>query len=259
MRSNILVTKQQEQEQEQVVNDTDNDNDKIIKLHSQAEIVPFDLINLNDWNPNFVSKTIQNAIKDDIRKNGFLEVIVLQRKNKKMNKEFVIINGEHRFLALKELAKDEGYKLYWKDPDSFQWKEVDGIPSTIIDVNDKTAKALTIRLNREHGDLMPDKVGKILKDISPTVDIEYINDMVYLPETEILVLTDMAKTMNDDFDSPRDVKNSKKSKNDDNNKEDLDSVEEFLKKDLDNEDRAKVSTTKTTTCPNCQHEFVIAS
>lgn len=267
----MTTVSEQEQEQEQKEikekekeeEDEDIENfDKLIHIYSKGDIIDFNKINLNDWNPNFVSSTIMNAIKDDIIKNGFLEVIVLQKHNKKLKKDYVIINGEHRYQALLQLWKD-GYKLISKDSKTGKEKKVFGIPSTVIDVNDKTAKALTIRLNREHGDLMPDKVGAIIRDISPNVDIEYINDMLFLPETEILVLTDLAETVQDytfkvkrDLDTKREqAQKNREGGGDEEERKKLDSVGEFLNRD----DKATISTQKTTVCPKCGNNFLISS
>lgn len=162
---------------------TETDYEEVggIKVYNSLQKIPLKDINLNNWNPNFCTDSIRKAIEDDIKKNGFVDPIILQKRNKKMKKDFVIINGEHRFQIFKSLVESNETK-----PDN------PAIPSTVIDCNDKTAMALTIRLNREHGELMPDKVGKIALELSPNRNIEYLQDMLFLDPDELFLLTDIS-------------------------------------------------------------------
>lgn len=145
-----------------------------IKIYSEVIELPIEDLHPNDWNPNSVPPDIFAAIKDDITKNGFLGSIVIQKHNEKLNLDNVIINGEHRWKVMQEL----------KEPK---------IPCTIIDVPDETAKALTIRLNREHGELLPNRVGELLWDLSKEGgrDIEFIHGLTGIPQGEVQSLIDI--------------------------------------------------------------------
>lgn len=145
-----------------------------IKIYSEVIILPVEDLHPNDWNPNSVPPDIYAAIKDDITKNGFLGSIVIQKHNEEMNIDNVIINGEHRWKVMQDL----------KEP---------LIPCTIIDVPDDTAKALTIRLNREHGELLPNRVGQLLWDLSKDSgrDIEFIHGITGIPQGEVQSLIDI--------------------------------------------------------------------
>jgi hypothetical protein len=162
---------------------TETDYEEVggMKVYSSLQKIQLKDINLNNWNPNFCTDSIRKAIEDDIKKNGFVDPIILQKRNKKLKKNFVIINGEHRFQIFKSLVEQNETK-----PDN------PAIPCTVIDCNDKTAMALTIRLNREHGELMPDKVGKIALELSPNRNIEYLQDMLFLEPDELYLLTDIS-------------------------------------------------------------------
>lgn len=151
-----------------------------IRVYSELEQVPISKINLNDWNPNFVPSAIERAIEDDIKKNGFLKPIILQKHNKKLDKDNVIVDGQHRYEIFSKLVDN--------NPDI-------KIPATIIDCHDKTAMALSIRLNREHGDLMPDRMGLIAKEISPNLDLDYLNDILFMPQDELFLLSDMSDNL----------------------------------------------------------------
>jgi uncharacterized protein len=148
-----------------------------IAVHKDVELIHINEISKNSWNPNFVTDSMMSAITDDISRNGFIGPIVLQRHNKKLNKDYVIINGEHRYRAFVEL------------------KISDRIPCTVLDVDDKTAEILTLRLNREHGELMPDKVSMLLNDLLVGVEsqneqenIEILRRMTAMNDAELSML-----------------------------------------------------------------------
>lgn len=154
-----------------------------IKVFTQIQRIPLKDIKENYWNPNFCSAAIQRAIEDDIRKNGFIDPIILQKHNKKTGQDNMIINGEHRFRIFKKIIGDALVNAGTP------------IPCTIIDCNDKTAMALTIRLNREHGELMPDKIGKIAMELSPKRDLNYLHNVLFLEKDEIHLLTDISNKL----------------------------------------------------------------
>lgn len=146
-----------------------------VKLHTQTANLKLDHIQVNDWNPNFVNTKMMSAIKDDIQRHGFIGHIVVQKKSDR-GKKNVIINGEHRYMALKELGAKE-------------------IPCIILDVDDKIAKLLTLRLNREHGELMPDKVADLLKDIQPDSDMEKLADITAMDQRELSLVLSFGSEM----------------------------------------------------------------
>jgi ParB-like chromosome segregation protein Spo0J len=142
----------------------------MVKYYNEVKLVATDAINKNDWNPNHVTIKMQETIMDDIRQNGFIGEIVVQKYNERLEKNNVIINGEHRYDALKKLGHDI-------------------IPVIILDIDDKKAKTLTVRLNREHGELVPDKISEILKDLSPDNDLTFLQTETGIEMSELDVLT----------------------------------------------------------------------
>lgn len=145
-----------------------------IQIYSEIHKLPIDQVIPNNWNPNSVPPDIEAAIKDDIVKNGFLRPLVVQLHNKGMDKDYVIIDGEHRWKIMKELGEPE-------------------IPSIVMDCPDDTAKALTIRLNREHGELLPNRVGELLWDMSKDNgrDIDFLHEITMIPSGELQTLIDI--------------------------------------------------------------------
>ena len=163
-------------------------NEKI-KLHKYVTLIPIDRITKNNWNPNFVSTAMQRAIRDDITRNGFIGPIVVQKHNRELKQDYVIINGEHRYDAFIDLNVG------------------DKIPTTVLDIDDTTAKVLTLRLNREHGELMPDKVNLLLnrvKDSLPEDSQDELFDITGMNESDIRLLS--ALDISEEKDSKRMVR-----------------------------------------------------
>jgi hypoxanthine phosphoribosyltransferase len=152
-----------------------NHNQKI-KMHKDVTLLPVDQIKRNNWNPNFLSTAMQRAIRDDIQRNGFIGPIVVQKHNRELDQDYVIINGEHRYDAFLDL--NIGNK----------------IPATVLDIDDTTAKVLTLRLNREHGELMPDKVNSLLnrvKDALPEDNQDELFEITGMSEGDIRLISSL--------------------------------------------------------------------
>ena len=162
--------------------------------------LPIVALNKNNWNPNFVSSAMMKAIQNNIEQHGFIEPIIVQKHNTAMDKDYVIINGEHRF----QIMKDKGE---------------DNIDCIVLDVDDTTAKALSIRLNREHGELFPDATSRLLKDLSPELDFGKLKQLTWMSDGELRAFGEIDTTTNG------------------NNK------------------TTKTTKVKEATCPNCNHTF----
>lgn len=175
-----------------------------IKIYSDLQQIAIDAIVPNNWNPNSVPPDIEAAIKDDIEKNGFLRPLVVQSHNAGMDKDYVIIDGEHRWKIMKELGESV-------------------IPCIVMECPDDTAKALTIRLNREHGELLPNRVGELLWDMSKDNgrDIDFLHEITMIPSGELQTLIDIR-----DNDLAESMKNTD-----------------------------RTAQPKLITCPECGHQF----
>lgn len=182
-------------------------------VYYQSVKLPINSVNLNNWNPNFVPTDIIDAIRDDIKQNGFIDPIAVQKYNKKLKKENVIINGEHRWRILKEMGGTE-------------------IPAIVLDVDDNRAKALTIRLNREHGELLPNKIGDVLRSISPDRNLQLLQEMVHIDETDLAILMDVRTN----------------------------EMETLLKQKENDKlkgQKVKIDSDKNVRCPKCSHKFEV--
>ena len=136
----------------------------MVEFNTEIKWLDISEVKPNDYNPNYMPSDIFESLKDNIQKNKFYGAIII-RKDK------TIIDGEHRYLALKAL----GFKK---------------IPCLIAgdDIDDVKAKLLTIRMNRERGYLLPVETGKVLLDVANTVPQDILSKASGIPEQEIGVL-----------------------------------------------------------------------
>ena len=156
----------------------------MVEFNTEIKWLDISEVKPNDYNPNYMPSDIFESLKDNIQKNKFYGAIII-RKNK------TIIDGEHRYLALKSLVFKK-------------------IPCLIAgdDVDDVKAKLLTIRMNRERGYLLPVETGKVLADVANTVPQDILSKASGIPEQEIGVLMNIGFDPNLSQLTP-DIKNVK--------------------------------------------------
>lgn len=136
----------------------------MVEFNTEITWLDISEVKPNDYNPNYMPADIFESLKDNIKKNAFFGAILI-RKDK------TIIDGEHRYLALKSLG-------HTKIPCLIAGDEVDDVKS----------KLLTIRMNRERGYLLPVETGKVLADVQNTVPQDVLAKASGIPEQEIGVL-----------------------------------------------------------------------
>ena len=103
-------------------------------------------LNPSAYNPRKITPEKFEALKESIRAHGFVEGLVVQKKGLK------VIGGHQRLRACKELCVEEA-------------KPVPDLPCTVIDVDDKTAKKLNIKLNKVQGEFEARMLGELLVSI----------------------------------------------------------------------------------------------
>ena len=118
----------------------------------------------NDWNYNKQDDFMFDKQLKSMKKHGALADIQVMRDPENPDK-FIIINGEHRWKAAKEL----GMKTY---------------PATIIeDITIEEAKEIGVKLNEIKGDADPVKLGEIFNSIGLSIDI--LKDEMPYPSIEL--------------------------------------------------------------------------
>lgn len=138
----------------------------MVKFKNNIEFVNADLLIPTLGNPNYVPQTIYQNIVDDIKQNGFYGAILINKNNE-------IVDGEHRWRALKSLG-------------------VKKVP-VIVDeeLNKDTSRIQTIRLNRERGYLTPVETGKMLTELSTSIPMDILSQTTSIPLPELNLLTNL--------------------------------------------------------------------
>lgn len=137
-------------------------------------VEPFDVFKLkaNSWNPNTVFNTELKLLERSILENGWTHPIIINRNN-------IIIDGYHR---------------HWlaKNSQAIQDRDAGLVPVVILDIDDRDAMMMTVRMNRAkgtHGALqMRDLVRTLIDDhdVSPEEMVEKMG----MTESEVALLYD---------------------------------------------------------------------
>lgn len=125
----------------------------------ESKIVPIDSIHPNKWNPNQMKGNVYDFLKRSIKKRGFIQPIVV-------TEEGTIIDGEHRFKALKELGATE-------------------VEVKVLHISEADAKAETINFNLTKGVLDVDKLGKLLLELDSEWGKDLLKENVVMEQKQI--------------------------------------------------------------------------
>jgi ParB-like chromosome segregation protein Spo0J len=121
------------------------------QAHVRGKVVTFALDKLkpNGWNPNVVTPEKMASIEYGFRTDGWLasQALLVWRKDDKGKTQNVIVDGEHRWKAARNVGLAEGPVVF-----------LDGVSET-------EAKALTIKLNQKRGEWDEDALGKLLREV----------------------------------------------------------------------------------------------
>jgi len=119
----------------------------MVKFRTEKKIVPIDKIRPNRWNPNYMEKFMFDKAKKSIREIGFLGSILV--RNHEVETYYEILDGEHRWKALKEEGATE-------------------CPVEVIigEMSEDEAKLLTILINNLRGKDDIFKRAKILEALN---------------------------------------------------------------------------------------------
>jgi len=133
----------------------------MFKVHTAVPVRVADL-NPAAYNPRKITPAKFEALKESIRESGFLDPLVVQKKGTR------IIGGHQRLRAVKELCTEENVAC----PD---------LPCIVLDLDDKRAKKLNVKLNKIQGDFEAQLLGELLIDI-------YDEPSLPLPRDEFVLL-----------------------------------------------------------------------
>jgi ParB/RepB/Spo0J family partition protein len=116
----------------------------------------------NPWNPNEMNEEMMSNLIAEIRRVGYNLPILARPKGDK----YEIIDGEHRWLALKALGNNE-------------------VEVLLVEMDDYTAKTVSLNMNKLHGQLNLKKYAEMISDIILQTDLDQICKDIYEKPTEL--------------------------------------------------------------------------
>ncbi len=122
------------------------------KYPQYIENYPIENISLNDWNPNKMDEGKFKSLIRSIKERKFLVPIVI-------NKDGVVVDGEHRYLASKEC-------------------ELEYVPVIQVDMTVDEMKLSTLGLNGIRGENVPLEFAKLLQDLNQRYSLEEIAGLI---------------------------------------------------------------------------------
>jgi len=123
------------------------------KLNVQE--LPVDKLKPNPWNPNRMSAEMRHKLKEYIKKEGFVEPIVVRPKGD----GYEIMGGFHRWSIAREL-------------------EHQTIPCVVIELDDKRARILSVNLNEMKGQSLPNLLAELVHDLSKEITLEDLETLL---------------------------------------------------------------------------------
>lgn len=109
-------------------------------IHDKVVRVPVGDLRAAPWNPNRMTPLERRSLEHGIRKEGFVVPVLVQRSSN------CFIDGEHRWKAARKAGLKE-------------------IPVIFLDVDDATARRITLAMIHRKGEARPEDVALVLRDI----------------------------------------------------------------------------------------------
>jgi len=134
-----------------------------IQNHAQIQMVEIKKIVPNDYNPNEMPEELFEGIKNNIKRTGFVGAIVVRPTKKG---KYVIIDGEHRYKALKRVGAKE-------------------VPCIVMDLDDSDAKINTIAWNKLRGTANPIKLAHAIHDLTEYYSMEQLEKLTGYRKAEL--------------------------------------------------------------------------
>jgi len=117
--------------------------------------IPVEKLTPNPWNPNRMSPEMRHKLKEYIKREGFVEPIVVRPKGE----GYEILGGFHRWSIAKELRYES-------------------VPCVVVNLDDRRAKILSINLNEMKGQSLPNLLSELIHDLSKEITLEDIESQL---------------------------------------------------------------------------------
>lgn len=130
----------------------------------KIEWVPIESLRPSKWNPNVLPLRKYNHLKRELARVGFARPIIT-------NLAGDIINGEHRWRGGREMGFAE-------------------VPVVKLDVDETTAKTLSVNLNSIHGEMDHDKLALLVSGLEITFPKDQLMEILDYTDQEMTKLLD---------------------------------------------------------------------
>ena len=153
----------------------------------EVSYLPITKVTPNPWNPNKQTERQYAAEIESICDNGFV-MPILVRKHPEKKGYYEIIDGEHRWKALTQIAT-ENKKGKGNVPTLVENKQ---IPAFVLPIDEAKAKRLTVIMNETRGRADLTSLGTLLAELAPELGDDLIIGLPYTPE-QLNEILDIAK------------------------------------------------------------------
>lgn len=142
--------------------------------------IPIKDIKPNEYNPNVIQKVEYEHLKTKIRNSGFLQEVLLYQKS---DGKYVIIDGEHRMRAVKELGGTEiDARIINKQEVRLIAKKFGFWKPNMNMLN--ALKIITMNMNRGRGTEDYTKFAELIESLKQDIAVPEIRDILNLEKKE---------------------------------------------------------------------------
>ncbi len=121
------------------------------KIYSDVQLVETEVLKPNEYNPNIMTDEQFSSLVSDFEENGFVGQPII------ITKDYVIIDGEHRWRVAKFLNYEKVPVVYYNPKD------------------EDHQKMLTVGWNAKRGEFNPLKLAKLIQDLNQKYTLEELS------------------------------------------------------------------------------------
>lgn len=127
-----------------------------------VQSIPVAAVDYEEGNPNEMSAAAMEALRSDIRENGFIQPVVVRRDGDR----FRMVDGQHRH----EIVAELGYAT---------------IPAVVIEADDDEGVMRLLTTNKLRGEFVPVKFALMLADLAERIPEEEITRRLGMETAEM--------------------------------------------------------------------------